>query len=352
MPATSRLVLGSAALASLACSGVATSDDTPSPSVAVAAAEPAPAERIRVALAASFGTGGTCRKHELSGCDIFVAEYDLGTKTLLSAERVAGTAGVADDFPVLDPQGRYVIYQRERGKRHELMYASLVSGQSGKLVDAAREAALSHDGSLLAYTAYLPQRRFAVQLHTVSVSADGVPALGPAETVLGGGSSSEPYFLPGDQALAFYQKGDRPHSGQTRILDRQAGTQEGFSEEDGCAHGTVSPSGARMLCQSSGKMRFREKQGEAWGPLQSRSFPSPEDPAFAGCERITFGHPEFCGSDSLVLTTYTCMNNNTLENAQMMLFDWDRGVVARLTREMAAMLGQQGEARSGVCARL
>jgi hypothetical protein len=348
------------AAASIACSGASREDPTPASAVASSVSAPAPApapmsaERVRIVLAASFGTDGTCRKKQLSGCDLFVAEYDLASMTLLSAERVTGEAGVAEDFPILDPGGRYVIYQRERvgrGAQHDLMYVSLTSGEEGTLVEHAREAALSHDGSLLAYTAYRPQRTFDIRLHPVTVSADGVPQLGPAETLLGDGSSSEPYFMPGDEAVAYYRKGERAKTGQTRIHSR-AGADEDFSQADGCAHGSVSPSGTRMFCQSSGKLQYREKQDSRWGPLQTRSFPSPEDPAFASCDRITFGHPEFCGSDDLVLTTYTCMNNNTLENAQMMLFDWNSGVVAHLTREMAAALGQEGEARSGACVRL
>lgn len=317
-------------------------------------ADAASADRLRIVFAGNFDDTGPCRKKALTGCDIYMAEYDLSSDTVHEVSVLAGRKGVAEDFPVVDPQGRYVLYQEEAERGHTLRYVIPQTLQQGVIAEHAREVALSMEGDMIGYTKEKQRRTFDVVLRTVTV-VDGVPQLGPVTQMTSTDRGTEPYFLPGGDEVAFYQKGSGARTGQTRIYSRTTGKDVAFSDPDGCAHGTVSPSGTRMLCQSGGKMFTRERASAAdpWGPLQKRSFPNISDPDFSDeCTAITKGHPEFCASDELLMVTYSCAKGQALLSAQLMLFTWEGEVASLLTRRVAESIGHTGEARSGVCTRL
>ncbi|MDG1480748.1 MAG: hypothetical protein P8R54_14225 [Myxococcota bacterium] len=312
------------------------------------------ADWLRIVFAGNFDDSGPCRKKALTGCDIYMAEYDLSQDTVRSVSVLAGRKGVAEDFPVVDPQGRYVLYQEEEERGHTLKYVIPQTLQQGVIAKRAREVALSMEGDMVGYTMEKPRRTFEVILRTVQV-IDGVPQLGPVTRMTSNDRSTEPYFFPGGNEVAFYQKGQAPRTGQTRIHNRTTGEDVAFSNPDGCAHGSISPSGTRMLCQRHGRMFTRERASvtDSWGSLQERPFPEISDPDFPdGCTGITKGHPEFCASDDLLMVTYSCAKEQTLLSAQLMLFTWEGEVASLLTRRVADTIGHTGEARSGVCTRL
>ncbi|MFT5680345.1 MAG: hypothetical protein ACI8RZ_001251 [Myxococcota bacterium] len=332
------------------------------PAVQPAAVQPAAlqpdvaarADNIRIVFAGNFDGTGTCRKKALTGCDIYMAEYDLSRDTVRSVSALVGRKDVAEDFPVVDPQGRYVIYQEEAERGHVLKYVIPETLKQGTIADHAREVALSMEGDMIGYTHEKKRRTFDVVLRTIQV-VDGEPQLGPVTKMTSNDRSTEPYFFPGGDEVAFYQKGLEAFSGQTRIHNRTTGEDTAFSDPVGCAHGTVSPSGTRMLCQRNSRMFTRERASvsDPWGPLTERPFPEVSDPDFPeGCTSITKGHPEFCASDDLLMVTYSCAKGQTLLNAQLMLFTWEGEVASLLTRRVADTIGHTGEARSGVCARM
>ena len=73
-----------------------TAPAAPEPAAEPAAAPAAPAgEELQIFIAGNFDGSGTCRKHALSGCDIFALDYDLSTHTLLEVTPLATTRGVA-----------------------------------------------------------------------------------------------------------------------------------------------------------------------------------------------------------------------------------------------------------------
>lgn len=321
---------------------------------ALQAEDVARADSLLIVFAGNFDGTGTCRKKQLTGCDIYMAEYDLSRDSVRSVSALASRKGVAEDFPVVDPQGRFVLYQEEAERGHSLRYVIPGTLQQGLVAEHAREVAISMEGDMVGYTMEKPRRTFDVALRSVALEG-GVPKLGPVTRMTSNERSTEPYFFPGGNEVAFYQKGQEAHSGQTRIHNRSTGEDVAFSDSNGCAHGTVSPGGTRMLCQRNSRMFVRERASlsDPWGPLTERAFPEVSDPDFpAGCTSISKGHPEFCASDDLLMVTYSCSKAGTLLDAQLMLFTWEGEVASLLSRRVADTIGHAGEARSGVCARM
>ena len=307
---------------------------------------------LLVAFAANL-EGGACHKGETSGCELWLANYDLGRHAVTRAARVAREAGAAADFPALSADGMALLYQRSGGGPPAIVAVHPETGATHTLVDKARHPVLDASGRLLAYnTEARTGRGSPMQFDLVRRAVDWSsfpPSLGPAEVLTSDGRSTEPLLLPSGE-VAFYRKGEGKLTGNFEVLDPETGSRTPLGAPAGCAHGSVSPSGATVLCQRGSDLYLREVGSEPWGQLGRRRFPRPEDPDLRACDQVTYGHPEFCGDDRHVLATYSCKVDGELAWARLYLFELGGEAKALFSEQVRALEGAaSAQARSGVC---
>ncbi len=321
----------------------------PTSSAATEAVAPPPSAgpgALQIVFAARMDGRGGCTKTDSRGCSLYLADLDAGG-AVTGARALSVRPGVAQDFPVIDPEGRFVVYQeRERGPPR-VSWVALVGDAGGTLLEGADHPALADGGSTLlsaAVSRSASSRRFDLQQTALRWTAGRLVA-GKTSALTSSGTATEPVPFPDGTQMAWYEKGGGRGKGTTRIGDRAAAEGASFGPL-GCAHGAVSPDGSLFFCQ-----RFRSysvaELGSASPVPSSMSFDVSLD---SSCDRTTVGHTEFCGGAEWLLSTASCWKGDEIVNTEVILHDWEGRVRTRVSFDVGAQLGARDvQARSGTC---
>ena len=301
---------------------------------------------LQIVFAARMDGRGGCTKADTRGCSLYLAYLDA-SGVITEARVLSHRPGVAQDFPVIDPEGRFVVYQeRERGPPR-VAWVDLTGDAGGTLLEGADHPALADGGSTLlsaAVSRSASSRSFDLQQTELRWTAGGLVA-GETVALTSTGRVTEPVPFPDGSRMAWYEKGGGRGQGTTYIGDRSGGEGVSFGPK-GCAHGGVAPDGSLFFCQRFGSYSVAELGAGRPAPSTLR-FDLPLDGA---CERTTVGHTEFCGGSAWLLSTVSCWQGDEIVNAEIVLHDWQGGVVARVSSDAGARLGARDiQARSGTC---
>ncbi|MBT3218628.1 MAG: hypothetical protein HN348_06010 [Proteobacteria bacterium] len=300
-------------------------------------------------VAGTFDDGGMCCKSDHTGCDLYLIEYDLSNYVVLDVTRLTDADG-ADTSPAIEPERRYVLYQREQDRPPAIHYVSLETLDNEVLVEDGLQAYVSLDGTLMAYRSEGGPDNRDVHLRSISFD-DNVVNLGAVEELTDNGQSTEPMIFTNNDHVALYQKTGEVHDGQTIVHGLGDSSVYEFSEPGGgCAHGSVNYEGSRLFCQQGMELHSRTLTNDGWSEMEVFPYPDPEDPTFAGCDQVTAGHAEFCGDSEHVLAVYSCKMGEDVVVAHTMLFQWGGPVLARITDQVEEFLGVEGaQSYTGMC---
>lgn len=311
---------------------------------------PSPSENeVQIAFSGSFENGGTCHKYDQTGCDLYLATYDLETNALISLQSLSDETESIETFPAVSPDAEYVLYQYERDGSMDMWYVIPETLERGLLIEHAQAPYLSMDGTLLAYWRKTGKNEFQSYLRTITWDGSSIE-LGPEELLTGSLSAKEPIIFPDNTLVAYYESGAEPMTGQTLILDRSTGEEFAFSRKDGCSHGSVSPDGSQFFCDI---YDLRDYDG-SWSPLRTVSPQQPDSHPFSeDCEMITYGHAEYCGDSEYILATASCKIGTDTVAAALVFMDLEGAVIGWFHESIENELRVSGtQSRSGICTAL
>lgn len=215
---------------------------------------PALATTYRIVFASNLqAASGGCYRDDLSGCDLYSALYDSGTKSVSALTRLTRDSTAAEAFPALSPDGNWVAYDHGSNAspvRHELRLIHLQTGSETTLVSDGRFPEWI-DGTHLVYSSVLPGNKH-VALLELDVSS-GTPRVKNTQSICTASrcpdtaATEDPFPFPGGSRIAFQStKSDRYIAGLSFInLDGSGFTQPyGW---DGSGHAIVSAAGNEGL---------------------------------------------------------------------------------------------------------
>jgi|GEM_PF-4659349 hypothetical protein len=309
----------------------------------------APGKISRIVFSGTFGTTANCYKFDMTGCDLFVAEYDLAHQRVVSVTKLAGKEGLEESFPAQDPKGRFFLYDQRKGNTHNI-YSTAIDGTPTKLLPNAKQVYISSDGSLVGYTEDLGGSKFNVVIRPISF-LNGTIVLGDEEFISSDQESKEPIIFPGNNTVAYYRQGAEPLTGQTLLFDRTTKALFEFSPTNGCSHGTVSYDGLTFFCDVTSDPKGRTFDGSSWSAYKPFPLSDAEKPDyFSDCDSVSYGHTEYCGDNDHLLTTLGCIKNGQSVAAKLAIITNTGKVVAHFNQQIESFMGAgDSQSRGGVC---
>lgn len=260
----------------------------------------APPAPFYVVFAGNLTSGGPCDSHEPWGCDLFRAELDPESWAVLAVEALPSEPDVADWFPAIDRDGRFVAYERMSTTEHTVMVQDPATGASAAFA-TGRYPDFAHHDDRLTYD------DGAATVHVAAWSAaSGLPVATADEALTPGG---DPSFLPDDDALLLHRN---PDGEPTRVsrYDLGTGAVEDWSPVDGCGHASVAADGTLATCELGNGITGRAWDGAAWGEydlLVGPLLPAEYGARYDGCELIHLTYPELCRDGDHVAVAVTCL---------------------------------------------
>ncbi|KAB2844529.1 MAG: hypothetical protein F9K47_03285 [Burkholderiales bacterium] len=215
---------------------------------------PALAASYRIVFASNLqAVSGGCFRDDTSGCDLFSALYDSGTKTVSAITRLTSDATAAEIFPALSPDGNWLAYDHGTNAspaRHELRLIHLPTGSKTTLVSDARFPEWI-DGTHLLYSSVAPGNKHVALLELdlggSTPRTKSTQAICNTSRCPGTAATEDPFPFPGGTRIAFQStKSDRYIAGLSFInLDGSSFTlANGW---DGSGHAIVSTAGDEVL---------------------------------------------------------------------------------------------------------
>ena len=276
--------------------------------------------RLTLVFAANLDGDESCTRDAHGGADLYRVDYDLATGEASNLRRLTDRAGMAEWFPALSPDGRWIVYDREErpapGRSRPVLHAlDLESGADSLLAEDARFAAFSADGRTLFFSR---QERGEHSLWKAEARADGSTfRLGPARQIAdsrtGGGILVEdPAPFPDGTTLAYHRKVDDTSGAQAAVIGADGSGPRALTPADGCGHVAVSPDGQAVACTRSrdGRLVIIRRAGDTWGAPEDVALPDRPadyagfDPRFGGVREVRHSYVEWLAPDLLLLTTH------------------------------------------------
>tara|TARA_Y100000310_G_C20639588_1_gene793141 strand:- start:11 stop:1066 length:1056 start_codon:yes stop_codon:yes gene_type:complete len=303
---------------------------------------------ISIFFAGSFHTGAPCQKYDGSGCDLYSTTYNFETNEIVSAERLTTNQNTAEEFPAVDPNNQFVLYQiKNVDGTPDIGYIILKTKEEGVLIENAKAPYISSDGTLFAYALDEAKDQSYIYLMDISFS-NGEIVLSNERRITDTGNSKEPIIFPGNLYLAYYESSSEVQSGQTLIYNLETTEVFEFSYAgDGCSHGSVNYDASAYFCGTTG----RYFEDNSWSELTT-FIENPGDPNFFGeeCEQITIGHSEYCGDNEHYLTTVSCKQGEDILYANLAIVNGEGEIKSLFHNQVVDYFGIEfASSRTGVC---
>jgi len=220
---------------------------------------PAPAATYRIVFASNLqSASGGCYRDDMSGCDLYTALFDSGTKAVSSITRLTSDASASENFPALSPDGNWVAYDHGSNaspSRHELRLMQLATGSEVTLASDARFPEWI-DGTHLVYSSVAPGNKNIAQME-VDFSS-GTPRVKSAQSICNTtrcpdtSATEDPFPFPDGARIAFQSTKSDRHIAGLSIINFDG---SGFTMPngwDGSGHAIVSASGSEIVYALAG----------------------------------------------------------------------------------------------------
>jgi len=93
---------------------------------------------IDIVFSGTFDHGGNCHKYDQSGCDLYLASFDMNTGSVNSVDLLVGDEDAQETFPAIGPETEYVLFQRDFRSSVDIWYVVPETGKKGVLVEGAQ----------------------------------------------------------------------------------------------------------------------------------------------------------------------------------------------------------------------
>ncbi len=329
------------------------SEDCPSEGLDASHNEKQESKLIYIVFSGTYLNGGNCQKADLTGCDIYYATYDFANREVISVDSLSSQEGIVEHFAEQDPTGKYILYSRQDGSKLSIEYILLNTLETGTLLHDAWDPRISLDGTLFGYSF---KDSYGKSSYTAKISFDGKTiTLDNKERIPVEGEATEPVIFPDNTHIGLYKKGEEKLGGHTLIYDITSGDFFEFSNNaDGCSHGTVNYKGTEYICDIFSKPQGRtyDPTTDSWSSLTQYKLPKeiPDYFKAMGCDRLAFGHSEFCGDNNHLLTTVDCVKGGETQSAHLALITLDGTFDTIFHEQVEAYFNVENtQSRSGVC---
>ncbi|MBE0611474.1 MAG: PD40 domain-containing protein, partial [Dehalococcoidia bacterium] len=274
-------------------------------------AAPDEAERYLVAFAANLDSGAGCHYGDSSGCDIYTVVYDDAAGTVSDLQRLTSSSA-AEWFPSLSPDGCFVAYNLDAGRRSTATAMHIASGETVSLGADTRFPDWSPDGDALAWASSgaTPQN---VSITDVAADCDsGSIVLGDTVQVTNQAAAEsragDPDFFPGGETLAFHIDAGKLVPSQAAVIATDGTGLTELTPVDGSGHVSVRPDGEAVLAGSSKLpvLTLIERTGDGWvepthaftagRPATYTSF----DGRYASCTAVNPAYPSWLDNDRVM----------------------------------------------------
>jgi hypothetical protein len=308
----------------------------PAPTVPTPAA-PTPAaaggEVLRLAFAANLDSLEPCHRDGRAGADLYTVRFDTATGSATELQRLTRTAGLAEWFPALSPDGRRLVYDAEEptpiGRpRHVLRLLELKTSRDTLMETDARCPAFAADGRTLFFSR---QARHERGLCLAALTDGAAPTLGAtrlfADRTVGPELVEDPAPLPDGSGVVFHRKMDaRTGAGLAFIRIDGSGLQQ-LTPFDGCGHAAVAPDGTAVACTRSrdGAVIIVPKTATGWGaPQQLPLSTAPADwnaydARFGQVRQVRHCYVAWVTPELLLLTTHGAEGDHDFRFARVVL---------------------------------
>ena len=314
------LIAGALALVVAGCSSSRDADagSVVVPGIAADASPTAPAlspadgaGRYLIAFAANLDSSAGCHYSDSSGCDIYTVVYDAAAGTVSDLQRVTDSSS-AEWFPSLSPDGCFVAYNLDAGRRSTATVTHIASGETVSLGADTRFPDWSPEGDALAWASSgaTPQN---VSITDIEADcSDGSLVLGDTVQVTNQAEpesrAGDPDFFPGGEALAFHIDGGKLVPSQAAVIATDGTGLTELTPVDGSGHVSVRPDGEAVIAGSSQLpvLTLIERNGDGWGepthaftagrPATYTSF----DGRYASCTAVNPAYPSWLDNGRVI----------------------------------------------------
>ncbi|MCC7365184.1 MAG: hypothetical protein IT303_12520 [Dehalococcoidia bacterium] len=274
-------------------------------------APPDEAERYLVAFAANLDSGAGCHYGDSSGCDIYTVVYDDAAGTVSDLQRLTSSSA-AEWFPSLSPDGCFVAYNLDAGRRSTATAMHIASGETVSLGADTRFPDWSPEGDALAWASSgaTPQN---ISIADVMAACDSASiALGDTVQVTSQAEpesrAGDPDFFPGGEALAFHIDGGKLVPSQAAVIATDGTGLTELTPVDGSGHLSVRPDGEAVIAGSSQLpvLTLIERDGDGWGgPTHAFTAGRPAsyaafDGRYGACNGVSPSYPSWLDNDRVM----------------------------------------------------
>ncbi|MFA6436096.1 MAG: hypothetical protein WCW30_03095, partial [Candidatus Gracilibacteria bacterium] len=181
------------------------------------------ADSIKIVFASNLEEGESCHRDGATGCDLYLADYDLKNHEIKSVERLTFEIEGPEWFSDIDSQGEFIAYEAITQDSMErnintIDWMNLGSGAKGVLVESARFPDISADDAFLVYGNPVLNNVMMADL----VQEDEELELLNSKMITDAKISEDPALSPDNKSVIYHFR-TTSGSAQTKVLDRATG---------------------------------------------------------------------------------------------------------------------------------
>jgi len=270
---------------------------------------------IKIVFASNLEEGESCHRDGATGCDLYLAEYDIENHDVKSVERLTFETEGPEWFSDIDSQGEFIVYEAITQDSMErnintIDWMNLESGAKGVLVESARFPDISADDAYLVYGNSVLNNVMMADL----VQEEEEWGIANSKMITDAKISEDPSLSPDNKSVIYHFR-TTSGSAQTKVLDRATGEMFDFTEAIGCGHATFNLDGSTAVCvmPKGTAIHARDYANGEWGELYDLT-PAytvddfvEVDARYEGCKDVVLSYPAFCGSNDYLLMGAQCL---------------------------------------------
>lgn len=265
-----------------------------------------------IVFASNLTSQGGCHDGDVSGCDLFIVNYDAAKRTVDGLKQVVADPRQAEWAPAISPDGCWLAYNTSNGAgAFGSAITHIASGATSAIPGSARFPTWASDGKSLAWSVR-ENGADAVYVAGVNAScAEGNVAVASTQPVLPqkdrATGASFPRFFPGGNQLAL-QVGSLPGSRLGTALPDGNGP-AALEGSDGLTFPALRPDGAAVIAANPAARTIsimdRTSQA-AWSaprtvvPALTPAAAAEFDPRYAACATLTPAYPDWMGAGAIL----------------------------------------------------